>query len=162
MEADAIFWLRFKRSCPIVLTERSPLHNGGQPDVLGITQARYCIEVECKRSMSDFRANAQKFCVKKRDDWISRWPKEFYFCVPDSMADRAEAELPDYAGLLTVHPQCRLVVRRKAPVNYESARLTLKQYCHVVKLLTNELHWGRSRNLHQWAWEEMLEQDYQI
>lgn len=162
LESSAIFWLRFRKNCFLVLTERSPMRHGGIPDVLGITKARYCIEVECKRTMSDFRANANKHCVRNRDVWIDRWPKQFFFCVPESMLTRALEELPEYAGLLSLRDGWRLNVEKEAPVNYKSKRLDLKQCLHAVQLLTNQLHFGTGKVHHEWAARELAENDYVI
>lgn len=163
LESQAIFWLRFTKRCQMVLTERTPLElYGSRPDVLGITKARYAIEIECKRTMSDFRANQRKHHVANRDQMLSRWPKLFYFMVPDSMAPRVLMELPEWAGLLGGTDSHVLRVHRESPANLQSKRLTLKQCCHAVQLIVNELHWGDSRSHHRWASQELSELDYTI
>lgn len=52
-------WLRNTKRCGVVLTE----HHGGtleHPDAIGFIGGMWSIQVECKVSLSDFRADAKK------------------------------------------------------------------------------------------------------
>lgn len=99
--AAAVQWLRYTRGCPLVAIERGlgPCN----PDVIGVEKSRFLTEVEIKRTMADFRANAQKQSLKIRElcGKIYPIPKHFYFLVPVGMVDAVKAELPPGAGLLS-------------------------------------------------------------
>ena len=141
MEIHIFFWLRFVRQCPIVLFERTPRPICGQPDVLGVTQSRYLIEVECKRSMSDFRANTGKqSMIWRRQGFKSElFPRQFYFCVTEAMANSAEKELPDFAGLCVCGNTGRLQFTKNAPVQ-DSRRLSLKECSKISKLMCSQYY----------------------
>ena len=94
IEASVMTWLRYDRGCPIVCVERG-LEWRYRPDILAVTKSRHLIEVEVKRTIADFRANAEK----RFPDVAIR--SQFYFAVPPDLADRIAAELPDGAGLIT-------------------------------------------------------------
>lgn len=157
MESHIFFWLRFVRQCPVVLFERSPRQDFcGKPDVLGVTQSRYLIEFECKRSMSDYRANAaKKSQIHRRDGYrLDLFPRQYYFCVTEQMIDRAKDELPEYAGIVSCGGRDGLVFHKNAPILKESKRLSLKEcvklskamcsqfYCHFQGHNHVEMDWG--------------------
>lgn len=55
LELAAARWLRFEKRCMAVLFERTPrAWSCGLPDALGITCSRHMIEIEIKRTLSDF------------------------------------------------------------------------------------------------------------
>lgn len=141
LELCAAHWLRWDRRCLAVLHERTPRHVAGLPDCLGITKSRYCIEVEIKRSLSDFRANADKPCIRARDLRLKHYPKEFWFLVPESLVLRISTDIPEWAGLAFM-PAKRIhfSIAKQAPVNYDSQRLTLKECCQVFHKISNQLH----------------------
>lgn len=131
-------WLWLERGCVVVLRERTPCYMAGQPDVFGITAARFTIEIEIKRSYSDFRADFAKTHRRNRHLYLDRQPKQFYYCIPKSLKDRIEPEVPDWAGLMTIsldnfYPQ----VSRVSPINSESKRLSVKQCCKLLRVTTN-------------------------
>ena len=142
LELLALRWLRFEKNCPIAMRERTPRYCTGQPDVLGITKHRYLLEVEIKRSVSDFRANEDKRHVKNRDIYISKWPKQFWFCVPADLADRVMPLLPEYAGLLRApRDDERPIIHcvKHAPVNQASERLTIKEAAKLAHCMANHI-----------------------
>lgn len=143
LELMAMRWLHWKRRCPVVMRERSPRSfHCGRPDVIGISASRHLIEIEVKRTMADFRANADKPPIRNRHAFIHKFPRQFYFLVPEPMSHRAQGGLPEWAGLMRgpgpgdPH-EVILVVR--APVNAEAKRLTLKEAVKTVFLQTNHM-----------------------
>lgn len=133
-------WLRFEKRCALILCERSPrAWSCGEPDVLGVTDARYLYEIEVKRTLSDFRADAKKFCRANRQMYISKQPKQFYYLMPPKVAAKAEVSIPHWAGLMVPneHRCTEIKVIKQAPTNTESKRLSLKECVHMAKLLSN-------------------------
>jgi hypothetical protein len=96
LRAAAVMWLRYDRGCPVVSMERGIVNC--VPDVLGVTKQRELIEIEIKRTMSDFRANKKKHGMKAREKALGQcwWiPKYFYFLVLPEMVEKVLAEIPD-------------------------------------------------------------------
>lgn len=133
-----IKWLRFENKCVIVLNERTPVYGHGQPDVLGVTRSRFLKEIEVKRTMSDFRANAKKRHVANRDYYIQNWPRQFYYAVPKSLVDKVMKELPPWAGLLSVNGS-QVELMADAAVNKEARKLTMKQCARLAECLSNQI-----------------------
>lgn len=144
LEYYAARWLKWDKDCSIVMTERSPRTMAGQPDVFGVTKARYTLEIEVKRSVSDFRANAKKYHIVNRCStdpevaarFAARAPKQFWFMVPPNLVSKAELELPEYAGLLTLNGVEVSVIKR-APSNNASERLSLKECARLMQCAGN-------------------------
>jgi len=139
LETLAIGFLRFEKRCPLVLCERTHCMTVGRPDVYGLTKSRHTFEIEIKRSMADLRANGLKRHVEYRDIWIKKWPRKFWFLVPNDIHKKAELEIPQWAGLLTEH-EGRIVTIKHAPVNSLSERLPIKQALKWVHLQSNQLY----------------------
>lgn len=142
LESYGLRWLRFEKRCRVALFERSPRPMCGQPDVLGITDNRYLLEIEVKRSLSDFRANEKKFHILNRELYLPRWPKRFWFLVPPELAERVRPMLPDYAGLLrgpTSDEVQQLVCVQQAPVNKASEPLTTKEMVRLAQCMANQI-----------------------
>jgi|SRR3990167_89068 len=139
LELMAMRWLKTERSCMLVLCERSPRSFPcGKPDVLGVTAARYSIEVECKRSLSDFNADSKKFSRLNRDRYKKSFPKEFYYLMPAELAERVV--VPEWAGLLKPNQwRASLVVLKQSPRNKESKRFTLKECVRLAHMISNNL-----------------------
>lgn len=127
----------------MVLHERSPReHAHGRPDILGVTRAGHLLEIEVKRTVSDFRANADKRHVVNRHLWLHHWPKLFWFLVPPHLAEKVRPELPDFAGLLTTFgPDEGYGIRsvHPAPSNPKAERLSIQECIRLVRLQTNQL-----------------------
>lgn len=144
LRAAVIGWLRYDRHCNLVCYERSPLGDYYyRPDIIGVDKNRRVIEVELKRSMADFRANAKKIGLTTYADYHR--PYQFYFAVTRDIAEAVLRELPDGAGLLTLSkngtrfgPSVNCL--RGAKINRESPRLTVKQMVVMVAHQTGSLH----------------------
>lgn len=147
LETHAIGWLRFYQRCPIAITERSPLCVGGsRPDVIGVTKTRHIIEVEVKRTVSDFRANAKKWHVRHRDNFIHQWPRLFYFLVPPELAEKVLPEVPEWAGLITPAARFGDMNTLKRPIpNRHAPKLHVRHVHRLVGLQTNQL-WSAMRD----------------
>lgn len=153
---DAFRWLTLERNCITVLTERSPRWGHGQPDVLGVTKNRYLVEIEVKVSMADFRNNAKKAHVIRRN--VKQWPKHFWFLVPDAMVEKCLPELPEWAGLLRSYRGIQEV--KPAPVNPESKRLSVKEVAVLFRKQTLQLMSDRQAGIYAEIYRR--EPEYQI
>lgn len=135
-------WLRWEKRCSVALCERSPrMGIGGRPDILGITQNRYLLEIEIKRSLSDFHANNQKLHVRNRHLYLDRWPKNFWFLVPADLAPKVQPYVPEWAGLLrapTREEVQQLVVLKKSPSNSKSERLSTREMVALAHCMANQ------------------------
>lgn len=91
-------WLRNNRRCGVVLTE----HHGGTvevPDAIG-WRASYSVQVECKVSRADFKADAKK--AGRRHDRLTgqyRQALERWYLTPAGLISSVR-DLPDGWGLL--------------------------------------------------------------
>lgn len=127
-------WLRFEKRCAMVMHERQPWWSFGVPDVIGVTQRAQIIEVEIKIAMSDFRRD-----LHKRKHALGKRPYQFYFAVPDTIAEAVSKEMTLYpgAGLLSVakhaHPQLLI----KAETNKDSVKMDEHQWKRAVNCQAN-------------------------
>lgn len=145
----AAWFLKWEKRCSLILTERSPrAFMAGRPDVLGILPSRYLIEIEIKCTLSDFRANKNKRHILMRNiehkDDAGRYrraaPRHYFFLVPQTLADKVAAELPDGAGLLVpLENRIGLKVLKEALPNRESAKLTIKECSKLLHLAGNQM-----------------------
>jgi len=87
----AAAWLR--RRCSVVITEIAT--TGEQPDAIGWSGA-FSILVECKISLSDFRADKKKFFRSNGEYGMGC---QRFYCMPKGMLNSIE-ELPFGWGLL--------------------------------------------------------------
>lgn len=138
LELSAVRWLQFYKRCPIVIQERTPMFNVGRPDVLGVTKARFLIEIEVKRSLSDFRANRNKGHVANRHLNLHRWPKQFYFLVPQELSERVLPEIPEWAGL-AIDKGCGFEVLKTSPTNKDAKKLSVRGCVELAHLMGNEI-----------------------
>lgn len=141
LELIAMRWMRYERKLPVVMRERSPrMWLCGEPDVIGITPSRYLVEIEIKRSVSDFRADFKKRSRINREAYIHLAPKQFYYLVLPDMVDRVEPIVPAWAGLMTTHSnEMSVVLVKTAPVNRASKRLTINESARLVHMMANHL-----------------------
>jgi hypothetical protein len=146
LEAAAVEWLRYERQCLLVCLERSPVWGDYRPDIFGVCKRRQTIEIECKRSLADFRADGQKRITAWRKQGMLN-VRQFYYIVPPAIADAVRPHLPEYAGLLTLgSPDAsftklpRVEVERGAPVNGAARRLNLLEMARMAKHQTATLH----------------------
>lgn len=166
LELAAAQWLKYEKRCALVLCERSPRSwHAGQPDVLGILQSRYLLEIEIKRSLSDFRANAKKRHIQNRfsqDDGISKVfremaPKQFWFMVPENLVEKVLPELPDYAGLMTEGGGSKWAkVVRPSPTNAESKKLSLKECSELMRNAGNQIISIMQENSYKSKWRDCV------
>lgn len=137
LELSAMRWLWLEQKCLVVLEQRTPVYGMGQPDVIGVTPGRYLTEVEIKRSLADFNNDAKKVHRINRARWISLQvhPRQFYYLVPEKLADKVSQKLPEWAGLMTSDGVNATVIVR-APVNIESHKLGVKQCARLSRQMT--------------------------
>lgn len=95
LKLEALHWLRYGKSMPIVCTEAGMSH--GLADVIGLNTEN-CIEVEVKISKADlkreWKSKASKHLIYASPNRYHKAPNYFYFLVPEAIADYAcqEAE----------------------------------------------------------------------
>lgn len=151
LEIMAMNFLRYEKACPVALFERSPRYGIGEPDVLGITKARYLLEIEIKRSLSDFRANGHKrhmVALEKpelelqREILMPKRPKQFWFLVPCELVKKIEPIVPEYAGLMRgpgKNEVWQVRVVKPAPTNKASLRLTIEEMMRLGHCMANQI-----------------------
>lgn len=146
----AMHFLRFEKRCRVALFGRSPRPGHGLPDVLGITSDRFILEIEVKRSYSDFRANEKKAHIRARSSdfelvqerFAPRWPKQFWYLVPPEIVKKVEPWVPDYAGLMRgpgKNEVQQVYVVKHSPTNKASLRLTTKEMVELGHCMANQI-----------------------
>jgi hypothetical protein len=135
MELQAMRWLRFEKRCPLAFFERGP--RSSRPDVLGVLNSRYMVEIEIKRSASDFKADAKKWHIANRADYLPRWPRWFYYLVTPEIVGKIQC--PSWAGLMVAGEFQVLNVITEAPVNPESEKLSVQDTIKLVRVLGNQI-----------------------
>ena len=143
LELMALSWLRWEKRCSIVLSERSPREAWcGRPDALGVMASRHLVEIEIKRTLSDFKADQKKPSRNevRRNFMADKLPMYFYYLVPPDLVKRVELLVPTWAGLMRGpeygEPQGIRVVKQ-APKNKEAKRLTVRECCRLVLMVNN-------------------------
>jgi hypothetical protein len=143
LELLAMRWLRWEKRAVIVVNERTPReYPCGLPDVLGVLCSRHLIEIEIKRSFSDFKADFKKGSRRNRDLYPNKFPKQFYYLVTPDIMEKVEPLLPSWAGLMRwpVDGDVQQVhVIRVAPTNKDAARLTPKECAKLVYKMANQI-----------------------
>lgn len=151
LEIFAMNFLRYQKHCRVALFGRSPRRSHGLPDVLGITQARYLLEIEIKRSLSDFRANEKKPHIAShgidnieltQERYAPKWPKQFWYLVPCELVKKVEPWVPDWAGLMRGPGRGeaqQVYVTKSAPTNKTSDRLTTREMMELGHVMANQL-----------------------
>jgi hypothetical protein len=169
LELMALRWLRWEKKCPMAFCERSPVYGNGEPDVLGITAARYRIEIEIKRSISDFRADFKKSHRINQKFNLEVHPRQFYYLTPHELVPKIKPLLPSWAGLMQgpTDNYYAIQVVIQAPINDASERLTIRECSRMVKMVNNhamsvmecyEKAFNRFKDGH-WQWQQ---EDYEI
>lgn len=97
LEEAALEWLRYERGCYVLALERG-LDHCYRPDVLGVNRKLFLLEIEVKRTLSDFKANGSK-----RDFHVVE-PRQRWFMVPQSLVALVQPILPTGWGLMTLRP----------------------------------------------------------
>lgn len=143
LELMAMRWLWLEKNCAYLLEERSPRYMIGQPDVLGVTKQRFLVEVEIKRSASDFAADARKTHRANREFHLKSQPKYFYYLMEQRLAEKMLPKIPEWAGLLSGEMEGKykpfINVLKKAPINKESRRLSIKECVAMTRLMVNHM-----------------------
>lgn len=135
LELMALRWLWLDKNCHYVLEQRSPRLFMGCPDVIGITRSRHLIEIEIKRSASDFRADFKKHHRKSFELQVGQRAKQTYFLMPAALASKLMLEIPEWAGLMC-DDGLYVKVLKTAPAA-DSKRLTLKECVRAARLMCN-------------------------
>ena len=118
----------------IVVQELSPRSSYcGTPDAYGVTPARYAIEVEVKRSMSDFYADGRKHSRRNRELYSQWFPKYFFYLLPEQISERAKSSLPKWAGLLSMGQFGVVSVIVDSPRNHSANRLSIKECVRLAQ-----------------------------
>ena len=146
IRAKVAAYLRYERQYPIIAFERGFDYHS-RPDILAVTTARFLVEVEVKTSLADFRNDAKKYKWRLYES-SSRYhreqrPRQFYFAVPGKLKEKVLKELPEGAGLLEVTDTpglaCKVWAVRKAPVNRNAKRLSLRDLIKMVRSQTGTM-----------------------
>jgi hypothetical protein len=143
LELLGMQFLRNEKRCMFVINERTPRYQNGTPDVLGVTPARFLLEIEVKRSLSDFKADFSK--VHRRlllapeeapNVWQNR-PKQFWYLVPTALTPKVIDLVPEWAGLMEAAHGVTVI--KPAPTNKLSNKLTIRECCQLAHLLANQV-----------------------
>ena len=147
LKAIACSWLRYKRQCPIVFTERQLGYthcSGGVADVMALTKDRRLIEVETKITISDFKKDAKKRKWKWQEYssggyWDHFLPSQFYYFVPPNLVEKVKLLLDEDKGLLTYNDDensytnlPELVVVKPCKVNHRN-KIPIKHMIEIVR-----------------------------
>lgn len=146
LELYAMEWLRYQRRCIMVLSQRCPRYCNGVPDVIGVLESRLIVEIECKRTLADFKNNGKKWHIRQRETnsaWdLENRPYQFYFMVPFALVHKVEKILPEWAGLM--HTPAAFQVQevhivKKAPINKHSKAMDDDEFTSSIALMTNQI-----------------------
>jgi len=103
-------------------------------DMLIVRPSGYAVEVEIKRTRSDFLAD-----FKKRHTHNDKRIKALYYAFPEELYEKCKDDVPDGAGILAIYKGkadfafCHL---KKAAINNESRPMTLEEMFTIAKLGT--------------------------
>jgi hypothetical protein len=140
LELMAMRWLWQEKNCHYILEKRTPRYHLGEPDVLGVTANRYLIEIEIKRSASDFHADKNKYCRRNRDLFEDYMAKQFYYLMPRELAEKLKDKIPAWAGLMCpAENNYTAEVLKVAPSNSKSKRLSVKECVKLCRAMTNHM-----------------------
>lgn len=138
LELMAMRWLWLEKNCHYVLEQRSPRYHLGSPDVLGVTAARFLVEIEIKRSASDFYADKNKSCRRNRDLFPHLMAKNFYYLMPRHLAEKMLDKIPEWSWLLcNSEHYLGLELLKNSPNNPSSEKLTIKECVKLARNMTN-------------------------
>lgn len=103
-EIQQVLFNHFQSRSVIVIPNYTPLY-WYECDFFQVTGAWYWVEFEIKISIADFHADFKKREKHKAlREGNSAGPRRFWYVVTEEMAERVQAELPAYAGLMVVYP----------------------------------------------------------
>jgi len=142
LEHAALKWLRYRRRCQIVALERWVFDHAGRPDVVGVNHKCYVIEIEVKRTWSDFNADSKKHKVSLIPPTRQRYylaPRELAERIASSMSEVLKARGEDYDwGVITPFGD-KMKVYRRCQVNPLARKLTNKQLWGMISKMSGTL-----------------------
>lgn len=127
------------RTCLIVPNVSWGLTNH-ECDIVILTPASCLYEIEIKISKSDLIADK-----KKSHGHYSDIIKELYFAMPLKLIDNIE-HVPDRAGILIVHENGRVELKRKPELNKYARKLTDQERYKLARLGTMRI-WKLKKRL---------------
>jgi len=147
MKAAILKYWRYDRQYPLVALEvNSALdswNDGGQADILVVTEERRLIETEVKLSIADLRRDRQKnkhelFHRAFFHRHLVRYPTwHFYFAVPFTLANQVCLicdQLYPYAGVLGVKSLDDVTVyRNPKELGYKNKKLAWRELRNMVR-----------------------------
>lgn len=129
-------YLRYDHGCYLLAWERGPWESyGHRPDLLGVERGRRVIEIEIKRTLADFKNDANKkiWLMRERTKFNRATPFKFYYMVPPDLVEKVIDIVPAGRGLLTLGTKesrggnAEVIVVSPAKVNRKATLLTLKE-----------------------------------
>ena len=77
--------------------------HGGEMDLCVVTPSGYVWEIEIKLTLSDWKADKNKYKWKPLNESNRKYISRFYYAVPTELIDKAPAFVPPEAGLIEVY-----------------------------------------------------------
>jgi hypothetical protein len=138
--ASACEFLRYEQGCYLLAWERSPWEHRWhhKPDVMGVERGRRVLEIEIKRSVADFKADAKKRIWGYRSLGYAV-PFKFWYLVPPELVEEILPMVPAGLGLLTVGPKtsrggnAEIICASPAKTNRKASVLRLKDMVHMAR-----------------------------
>jgi hypothetical protein len=106
-------------------------------DLLIVTKAGYCYEIEIKVSLSDLKHD-----LDKKHKHKSKIIKKLYFAIPEYLLSSAEKFIPEHAGILKVvenknkFSNINYCKQHREAKNNEVEKLTEEQRLQIARLGT--------------------------
>ena len=128
-------WLKNTRKCGVILIE---WYGGPRetPDAIGWVKGRDSILIECKATITDFKADSKKYFRKRAGYGMGR---ERYYMTPPNLIDIDD--LPKGWGLLEVHDN-KVSVKKKSDIydpTISSLKNETKMLIHALRCVTCEI-----------------------
>lgn len=131
LEEAAVRWLLLDRKCVAAYTERHPT-GYWKPDAIGVLSSRRIIEIEIKRTVSDFRQDRLKINVMQWRAGADWRPYQFYYMLPIEIIS-VLPEVPEFAGVIQVRGRYQIEVIKRAPVNNKANKIKLKSVAKAIR-----------------------------
>lgn len=143
----------FFRTHPVVVNKCAWMF-GHEADLISVSAAKYCTEIEIKISTSDFLAD-----FKKKVGHESKYIKQFYYAVPSYMTDYVLERLPENAGLIEVTPMkpvgyVRII--KQAPIHKGATKITDDMLYNLQRLMAMR-YWTRQFALRKKLWYDYVD-----
>lgn len=121
-----------------------------EADMLIVRKTGFCIEVEIKRSFSDYLNDFKKRKWNRSNGGQGKLIKEFYYAFPVKLWERRKNDImdimPEFAGVLVCHRMTRTELIRNAKPNRQARALTDKEMFQVARLGTLRI-WSLKRTI---------------